>query len=235
MSYVTQRQPNQPLAILGAIGIPAAFAGLLVVGLAVKAVVDDKPDNPIGILVTPKPPPPPEPAVESDTTPKPDTTLPKIYVPDSPIPTPKEPTGIGTTGELTPLGGDIDLGGIDTGNIGIGDGLGDGLGDDIAPKATFDPISAKPANDPSRWVTDRDYRSIWVRREYSGTASFLLQVSTAGRVTNCSITQTTGHAALDAATCKLIAKRARFDPAKDGNGAPTAGTFRSSINWQLPE
>ncbi|MEL6878227.1 MAG: energy transducer TonB [Pseudomonadota bacterium] len=229
MSYVTQKQTHQPVAILGAIGIPAAFAGLLVVGLAVKAVVNDAIDDGFtGVTVTPTiPPPPPKPIEEPDPSPKTQPSETITYAPETPFPNPSQPSGVETTGELTPFDGDIDLGGVDTGDLGIGDGIGS--------KPAFDPIAAKPANNPSRWVTDRDYRSSWVRRDLSGTAGFLLQISASGRVTDCSITSSTGHKALDAATCKLIAKRARFDPAMDGNGAPTAGTYRSSVNWQLPE
>ncbi len=229
MSYVTQKQTHQPVAILGAIGIPAAFAGLLVVGLAVKAVTDNVIDEGFtGVTITPTiPPPPPEPVDPVEPTPNTNQKLPDIYVPDAPFTPKREPNVVGTTGELTPLGGDIDLGGVDIGNLGIGDGIG--------AQPVFDPIAAKPANNPSRWVTDDDYRSAWVRREYSGTASFSLEINTAGQVTNCSITRSTGHAALDTATCELITDRARFDPAMDGNGAPTTGTFKSSINWQLPD
>ncbi len=229
MSYVTQKQTGQPVAILGAIGIPAAFAGLLVIGLAVKAVIPTEPDDFGAVTITPTlPPPPPEPTAEPDTSPKTSPTLPDPYIP--PIPNPIPTTGplVNTTGELPPVGGDIYLGPIP------GTDLGDGLGGVTPSMPTFDPIAAKPANDASRWVTDNDYRSSWIRRGYSGKASFSLEVSTSGRVTNCSITRSTGHSALDTATCSLIAKRARFDPAMDASGAPTAGVYTSSINWQLP-
>ncbi len=232
MSYVTNKHTYQPVAILGAIGIPAAFAGLLVVGLAVKAVVDNTIDEPItGVTVTPYiPPPPPKPVEDPDPRPKsqPNETI--TYVPDTRFPAPRDPSDIETTGQLDPIG-DIDLGEINNGDL----GLGGGMGGDVAPKATFDPVGAKPSNNASRWITDSDYRSSWVRREYSGNASFLLEVSTSGRVTDCTITQSTGHEVLDTATCKLITKRARFNPALNSEGAPTTGSFKSSVNWQLPK
>ena len=57
----------------------------------------------------------------------------------------------------------------------------------------------------------------------------------AGKVTGCSITRSTGHGALDAATCELVSKRARFDAARDGTGKPVAGNFTGSITWNIPE
>ncbi len=228
MSYVTQKQTGQPVAILGAIGIPAAFAGLLVIGLAVKDHVPEIWTGPMPNRDYPAPPPPPEPTAEPDTSPKTSEKLPDIYIPPVPNPIPTTGPLVNTTGELPPIGGDINLGPIP------GTDLGDGLGGVTPSVPTFDPIAAKPANDASRWVTDNDYRSSWIRRGYSGKASFSLEVSTSGRVTNCSITRSTGHTALDTATCSLIAKRARFDPAMDASGAPTAGIYTSSINWQLP-
>lgn len=97
------------------------------------------------------------------------------------------------------------------------------------------PIAASPRNDPANWVTTNDYRTIWINKEMSGTARFTLDVNGDGRVSDCRITQSTGYAELDQATCALIAKRARFKPAKDGNGEDAAGSYSSAIHWQLPD
>jgi protein TonB len=42
-------------------------------------------------------------------------------------------------------------------------------------------------------------------------------------VSGCEITASSGNAELDAATCKYATSRARFAPAKDGEGQPTSG------------
>ena len=96
-------------------------------------------------------------------------------------------------------------------------------------------IAASPRNNAARWVTDSDYKSRWIREDMFGSASFRLEIAANGRVENCRITRSTGHAALDQATCDLIAKRARFNPAKDGSGNATTGSYSGSINWVLPE
>jgi protein TonB len=54
-------------------------------------------------------------------------------------------------------------------------------------------------------------------------------------VTGCTITRSTGHAALDKATCDLVSKRGRFDAARDGNGKPVAGSYSNSVRWSIPE
>ena len=69
----------------------------------------------------------------------------------------------------------------------------------------------------------------------SGVASFALTIDSRGKVSDCTITRSTGHSALDQATCTLIERRAKFDPAKDSYGNPIAGTYRNSVNWKIPE
>ena len=60
-------------------------------------------------------------------------------------------------------------------------------------------------------------------------------IAASGRVESCTITGSSGHPELDRATCELVARRARFDPAKDSSGAKVSGTYTSSVRWQLPE
>lgn len=225
MSYATQPQTARPAAILGAIGIPAAFAGLLVVGLAVKEGVAEIYTGPLPTREFPQdpPPPPPDQPQPRDQTARP---LDPIVVPPLPEIFPPKPTFVDTTDKLPPLAEEIQLGEIDT--TVIGDPLGS-----IVP--TPDPVAATPRNQPSRWVTNGDYRPRWVREGLSGTARFDLAISSKGRVTDCTITKSTGHAQLDTATCKLIAKRARFNPALNSNGNPVSGSYSSAVNWQLPD
>lgn len=103
------------------------------------------------------------------------------------------------------------------------------------PPPKFQPKSAEPRNAPGSWVTDADYRSSWVNRDYAGTASFSLQVGADGKVTACSVTGGSAPQELKDATCSLIQRRARFKPATDGNGQPTSGSYSSTVRWQLPQ
>ena len=103
------------------------------------------------------------------------------------------------------------------------------------PVPAFSPVAPVPANAQSGWITTADYRTAGIRRGYEGTAGFRLQVDANGRVQGCAITRSTGHGVLDDATCSLLSRRARFDPARDRSGEAVAGTFASQVVWQIPE
>lgn len=232
MNYVAQSRRPNPAAILGAIGIPAAFGALLVTGLAVTVVVT-KDENPIGTLIKSDPPPipvpPPPPKQQAEKT-EPTRTV--VVAPTNPIDLNKKAVIPET--KLPPLPP------LPPGPTpGIGNNLGEGAGTPAPPAPPpppkFDPISAKPRGNPGTWITTRDYRSNWIRREMTGTAGFTLQISASGRVTGCTVTSSTGHSALDQATCRLVQKRARFTPARDSDGAEVAGTYSNSVTWRLPK
>ena len=108
-------------------------------------------------------------------------------------------------------------------------------GPSMRPTPAVEPVPARPRNDPGLWVTEADYRSSWINREMVGTARFRLQVGTSGKVEGCAITGSSGYSELDRATCDLVARRAKFEPAKSSDGERIAGTYISSVRWQLPE
>ena len=227
MNYAKQASRPSPAAMLGALGVPAAFGAVLIAGLAVTVVMTEPKPNPTGVIVTPKPieplPPPPK------TDPKPNLSQSQntSQVDNSSITAPLPLVDLGSSGpiaELPDFGADV-IGPVD---LGI---------DRPAPPPSpmFNPVKASPIGNPGNWVTDNDYRSSWVRRGYSGRASFTLEITATGKVSNCSITRSTGHNALDEATCKLLAERAEFNPAKDSSGNAVAGVYSNSINWNLPK
>ncbi|MEO9463514.1 MAG: TonB family protein [Marinomonas sp.] len=230
---------EQSASIAGVAIIHAGMGALVVLGLAAAVVIDEDTGHVFTPVLFPDElPPPPPPTPDAKKPDEPVTNLPKakaaplppITVPPSTVLPPSGPA-IGAVGtEILPLGGD------DIGEIPI---IGGGGIVEPTPSPTptfaYDPVSATPRGAPSDWITQRDYRSSWIRREMTGVASFSLGVGTNGRVTECSVTRSTGHDALDAATCKLISKRARFNPAKDRNGDIVTGSYSSSVRWQLPE
>lgn len=94
---------------------------------------------------------------------------------------------------------------------------------------------ASPRGSPGSWVTDADYPSRAQREERSGTTGFRLEIGPDGRVTNCTVTSSSGHADLDAETCRLLPRRARFKAAVGSDGQPMADSFSSRIVWKLPQ
>jgi protein TonB len=79
-----------------------------------------------------------------------------------------------------------------------------------------------------------DYPPEALRHRWQRTALFTVAIDPQGRVAGCTITRSSGHPVLDDATCALVARRARFAPSKDADGAPVAGTYSSQIAWRLP-
>ena len=85
------------------------------------------------------------------------------------------------------------------------------------------------------YVSNDDYPDAAIRAAEQGTVAFALIVGPDGRVTRCSIVQSSGHDSLDQATCTIMQGRARFEPARDSEGRPVADTVSSRIRWVLPE
>lgn len=84
------------------------------------------------------------------------------------------------------------------------------------------------------YFSTNDYPAAAIRAEAEGTTRFSLAIAADGRVTNCTVTRSSGNAALDSATCRILRSRARYTPARDQNRNPTSGQDRGSVTWRLP-
>lgn len=220
MAYLDQSRRASPGSMVAVIGVHAAMAGVLVIGLNVSGIVQLK-DGPLVSILPKTPPPKPDETVE----PK-EPTSSEIYTPLPPLPMPPRDNRVDTTDIPLPPMPPIPQPGPRP--------LPD-PGPTVTPSLGFTPVAAKPRNDPGRWLSDSDYRSSWVRKEMVGTARFRLEITATGKVAGCTITGSTGHSELDAATCALVSKRARFEPARGSEGEPVAGSYSSSVRWVLPE
>ena len=79
-----------------------------------------------------------------------------------------------------------------------------------------------------------DYPPSAVSAGAEGTAQASITIGADGRVQSCNIIRSSGNSALDSATCSVIRRRAKFIPAKDSNGQPTAETITTPpITWRL--
>lgn len=91
-----------------------------------------------------------------------------------------------------------------------------------------------PKGNPGSWTSNDDYPPSAVRNEESGTTGFRLDIGADGRVTNCTVTSSSGSSTLDTTTCTLLRRRAKFSPGRDSAGNPTGGVYSSRIKWVLP-
>lgn len=214
---------DRPGAVAGVIAVHAAVGYALVTGLSFSKIVETV-KNPEGIFVPevklPPPPPPPEPTVEPTQE-----MTPPVHAPTPPVDLGPQRPPIETTPVIVPLPTPVPIPYVQP---------------KVVPqpgptaKPSFDAVGAKPRNDPGSWVTVDDYRSAWINREWTGAVRFRLSIGANGRVENCTITDSSGHAELDEATCKLVTSRARFDAARDETGAKVGGTYTNTVRWELP-
>ncbi len=93
---------------------------------------------------------------------------------------------------------------------------------------------ATPRRDPGSWVRSEDYPPAALRAGQEGRTGFRLDLGADGRATACTVIASSGSDALDEATCRLLMRRARFEPARDAGGMPIAASFSSRIAWRLP-
>lgn len=218
MAYGDSVDPKSRVVSVVLVGIITFLLGwLLVSGLAINVVKQVA--KKLDVMDVQEPPPPEEPP----PPPPPDNKLPPpppIVIPKSIIP-PVAPVNVVQNAVPTPP---------------------------PAPPPVIPPVTAPPAPatpDRSRalrprgreaeWVTTDDYPSSAIREEAEGTTGTRLQVSAEGRVTSCEVTSSSGNAALDQAACRNLQRRARFEPALDRDGNPTASTYTKRVRWQLPE
>jgi periplasmic protein TonB len=64
-----------------------------------------------------------------------------------------------------------------------------------------------------------------------GYGDLLLTVGESGRVTDCSVLQSTGDAEVDRALCSLMIRRSRWSPARDRQGNPVTVKVRYTATW----
>jgi protein TonB len=82
-------------------------------------------------------------------------------------------------------------------------------------------------------LRNSDYpRWAW-ERGIGGTVGVRFTITVDGRMTNCRITRSSGHRELDSWTCDLLARRYRFAPARDENGAPVQADMIEYHGWDV--
>jgi protein TonB len=100
--------------------------------------------------------------------------------------------------------------------------------------AVEQPKPPTPARHTGGSITDDDYPAAALRAEAQGTTRITLSVGPNGRATGCTVSGSSGNSALDSTACRLAQSRFRFSPATQ-NGQPVAGSYSTSIRWNLPD
>lgn len=78
-----------------------------------------------------------------------------------------------------------------------------------------------------------DYPEVAVNELRQGTVTFVLLIDESGRVADCTVSETSGVAALDAQSCAVVKERARFKPAVGLDGKPAKAGFTQKVIWRI--
>jgi hypothetical protein len=98
-----------------------------------------------------------------------------------------------------------------------------------APAANAsEPVARTPLQN---YVTPDDFPQ-GVERSAAKPVGFKLTVGSEGRVSECLVTSSSGNAAIDSTTCRLMRSRTRFAPARDARGGPRSGEVQATIDWK---
>lgn len=213
--------------IAGATGVALVHIALavgLVSGLTIK-VFNPPEDEPLVTFDTDPVVPTPDPTTSPEPNPTSTTTRPIILIPTPPIHV-NQTQPVETVIDFPPTDEVVRVLPTvpDRGPITQPD-----------PIPTFTPRGPVPANGPAGWVTNNDYPGRALTREHEGNVSYSINVDARGRVLDCRIVSSSGHDTLDNATCRLIERRARFNPATDRTGAEVSGTYRGLVSWVIPQ
>lgn len=226
-------RPDKAKAIAGVVAVYAVFvaAALLMPSDSPLRQGEEEPTVLIDVQEIPKPPPPPpeepgkaaeeEGAAGKKAEPTPVMApKPRIEVPTQPPVTaaPVAGTGSAATAGAATSGTGPGAGGSGTGRGGGGSGGGGGIGSDA--KLLGGNSSKLPSSLLRVFAAERGYGYLW------------LTIAPTGRVTDCSVLQSTGATPVDQALCNLMIRQSRWEPARDRQGNPVTVKVRYTATWK---
>lgn len=100
--------------------------------------------------------------------------------------------------------------------------------------AETSPLKQRARANIASFFKSDDYPDRAARRDQAGTVKFALLINEDGSVADCSTTETSGFASLDAQSCAVLKIRARFEPALGPDGRPAKDAVVGRITWRMP-
>ncbi len=163
-------------------------------------------------------------------------------VPLIPMPVPPAPTV--ASQNMAPTSGATPLAGPGTGAGGVGSGTGSGRFGDGPGRGgrgngpgtgDGDGGGYSPPRRIRGRISDRDYPAAVGEGGIGGIVSVIYAIEPDGRASDCRITRSSGNAALDATTCRLIEQRFRFEPSRDRRGRPVRSRMVQDHHWEVED
>lgn len=87
----------------------------------------------------------------------------------------------------------------------------------------------------AKWVTVADTPAEALQLGHQGVVQAVLDIDAKGKIVKCTIKKGSGHRVLDNATCPLILKRGRYQPALSDKGVAIPSQTQVSITWARPK
>jgi len=209
MAYSGQLPARQRALAGGGAALAALLVGAALVSSLDIAVIR-KAGEAISAIALPAPQPPPTPA------------------------TPAPAQSDAASGAAAPQPGsdnDSSAGATPTPGAGSGaGGRGDGTGAGGAGSGTGGGTRAVWR---SGTIEDDDYPREARRAHIGGVVEVRFTIEASGRASGCRVSRSSGDAALDSTTCRLIETRFRFRPATNARGEPVASPYGWRQSWWL--
>jgi protein TonB len=213
---------NRAFAMAGAIGVHVLAIALL--WLIHRPAVPLATGEPGLVAVSLRePPPPPE---DAAAAPDDEAPAPRSRGADEAPSPPEPPIALALP---TPAEPSVEPG------SNAGSGAGDASGSGAGPGGSGEGAGMGRATPPVRIagaLTDADYRRTRPPAGAAGTVVVSYRVRADGAVDRCTVLRSSSHAALDEATCRLIERRFRFEPARDAAGRPIDWIVRTDYTWR---
>ena len=223
-------------AAAGVILLHAALGYAIVAGLGVDVVQQVSERLKVFSI---EEPPPPETVPAEVRVPEPEgaASPPSLKARPTPVVAPREAPSRSWAVPMplpAPTGNARDAGNSATPGPGTGaGGEGAGAGAGGGGSGTGGGGTARRAERISGSLNDSDYPGRG-RRERVESVGVRFTVGADGRVSGCTVTESSGNPRLDSTTCTLIERRFRYRPATDASGEPVSSTVRTTFDWVPP-
>ncbi|MBX3565948.1 MAG: energy transducer TonB [Sphingomonas sp.] len=226
------------LSAAGALTIQGLLLALLIQGLGVRIVPKEARALPVMDFTVEPPPPEVEPERPSDPKPREEgqaappnleSRATEVAAPPPVLPAPPVMSAAPTPMQGPDASqGAVPVAGPGTGAGGAGDGTGSG-GAGNGPGGGGGTVLRLLKGR----IDNRDYPRAAIDAGQQGTVGLRFTVGVNGRVSDCRVTRSSGSAALDEVTCRLIQQRFRYAPSRDASGKPYADTVTGEQVWEL--
>jgi hypothetical protein len=112
--------------------------------------------------------------------------------------------------------------------------------DDLLKSWGYDPAvqaalsrPVSPHTPPGKWLSGTDYPVGAALGGHNGFVQFRLDIDPEGKIAGCHVLARTNPDDFADTTCRLITRRAKFDPALDAAGKPVRSYFISSVRFMM--